>query len=177
MSRVAKRKVILPAGVSYFYDESKKSYVFKGPAGESELKNMNGIVLSEKEGEITFSSLKLPLSHVGTFNVLFRNAAEGVFKLYEKKLQMYGVGYKAALSGDSLELFVGKSHTEVLNIPNYIVCELSANKTEITIKCVSKDRLGDFVANIKGVRKMNPYKTKGILESGVVPRKKEGKKK
>ena len=111
----------------------------------------------------------------GTTNALIANMIKGVKDGYEKTLEIIGVGYRFNVKGKTLEISAGYSHKVELEIPEGLSVE-SASATEITVKGIDKEAVGKFAAEIREVRKPEPYKGKGIRYKGEYVRRKEGKK-
>ena len=111
----------------------------------------------------------------GLTRSLIANMVEGVTKGFEKKLEIQGVGYRAALKGTSLELNVGYSHAVVIDAPQGITFEVPA-PTQISVKGVDKQQVGEIAAEIRKVRPPEPYKGKGIRYEGEYVRRKVGKR-
>lgn len=173
VSRIVKQKLILPQAVSYFKEDDVLT--FKGPEGSVLIPFVKGILINDDNGNISLSSDVLPMSILGTFVVLFKNAMNGVKTKFEKIMNLHGVGYKVLESSGVLEFFVGYSHSIKITPPDSISYELKS-QTQIIFKSCSKSDLGDFAAKISKLRRVNPYKTKGIIEQGAFILKKEGKK-
>ena len=153
MSRIGKLPIDIPQGVQVAVDENNCVTV-KGPLGE----------LSEKVN---------PSLH-GLYRSLINNMVIGVSKGYEKKLQIVGVGYRANKNGNKLELQLGYSHPVVMEDPEGILTEVP-KQTEIVVKGISKQSVGNYAAKIRDWRKPEPYKGKGIRYVGEYVRRKEGK--
>lgn len=173
LSRIVKQKMSIPTGVSYSREEGFLS--FKGPEGEVTISFPKDIVINRELEDISLFSDTLSMAVLGTFVVLFKNAMNGVHKKFEKVMNLYGVGYKVLASNGQLEFFVGYSHSIKLTVPSGISFEVKT-PTQVILKSCSKSKLGDFAAKISKLRKVNPYKTKGIIEQGAFILKKEGKK-
>eukprot|EP00244_Chara_vulgaris_P012270 TRINITY_DN636_c0_g1_i5.p2 TRINITY_DN636_c0_g1~~TRINITY_DN636_c0_g1_i5.p2 ORF type:complete len:133 (-),score=32.23 TRINITY_DN636_c0_g1_i5:528-926(-) len=110
----------------------------------------------------------------GLFRTLTDNMFVGVSKGFEKKLEMNGVGYRAAVNGNVLQMSLGYSHPVLMDIPEGLKVKMEGN-TNITVSGYDKVAVGDFCANIRGKRPPEPYKGKGIKYSDEVIRRKEGK--
>lgn len=174
MSRLAKRPVIIPKGVEVKI--LKNSVEAKGAKGNLSLEIMKGIVL-KVEGENIFitadDQLKEP-SLLGLFWSLVKNLVEGVSKGFEKKLELVGVGYRAAVKGKHLDIQIGFSHPTLLDIPQGIQVHVEKS-TEITITGFDKQLVGQFAAAVRAIKKPEPYKGKGIRYKDEYVRKKAGK--
>ena len=111
----------------------------------------------------------------GTMNALISNMVTGVTKGYERGLEIVGVGYRFNVRGDKLVINAGYSHPVEMDIPEGITVEAKDN-TEIVVKSIDKEKIGEFAAQIRKVRKPEPYKGKGIRYKDEHVRRKEGKK-
>ncbi len=175
MSRIGKKPIELPNGVTV---KHKDNFVeVKGPKGVlSGTFNSNMDIVVE-ESQIL---VKRPDDQVqnralhGLTRSLIANMVEGVTKGYEKRLQLVGVGYRVAKKGKNLVLTVGYSHPVEMKPPAGIEVEVPSN-TEIVVKGIDKQAVGQFAAQIRGVREPEPYKGKGIRYKGEKVRQKVGK--
>lgn len=177
MSRLAKKPIILPAGVSA--EQRGDAWLFKGPKGEittsfSPLVSIKveseGVVVALKAN----STEKIAPAILGTTAALVRNAIVGVSEGYEKKLEIEGVGYKVQQDGKDLTFALGFSHPVKYPAPAGIT--LTAEKNTILVKGVDKQQVGQVAAEIRAQKKPEPYKGKGIHYAGEVIRRKAGKK-
>ena len=177
MSRLAKKPIILPAGVSA--EQRGDAWLFKGPKGEittsfSSLVSIKveseGIVVTLKAS----STEKIAPAILGTTAALVRNAIVGVSEGYEKKLEIEGVGYKVQQDGKDLTFALGFSHPVKYPAPAGIT--LTAEKNTILVKGIDKQQVGQVAAEIRAQKKPEPYKGKGIHYAGEVIRRKAGKK-
>jgi large subunit ribosomal protein L6 len=114
--------------------------------------------------------------HAGSLRAHLANVVQGVTKGYEKKLELVGVGFRAAVAGKSLNLTLGFSHPVVFPIPDGITIE-TPTQTEVLIKGIDRQRVGQVAAEIRGIRPPEPYKGKGVKYSDEKIALKEGKKK
>jgi large subunit ribosomal protein L6 len=177
MSRIAKNPVALPKGVEV--SVSPKEITVKGPLG-----TLTHFVLPsvqvEKEGEsVVCRAVKNQpngSAMSGTMRALVNNMVNGVTKGFEKKLTLVGVGYKAQAQGNKLNLSLGFSHPVVHDMPNGIKVE-TPTQTEILIKGVDRQLVGQVAAEIRAYRSPEPYKGKGVRYSDEVVLIKETKKK
>ena len=177
MSRVAKAPVAVPAGVTITL--SGQDITVKGPVGELSRTIHSLVSISQVENEIITtiaSDEKNAWAQAGTARALINNMVEGVSKGFEKKLVLQGVGYRAKAAGKSLDLSLGFSHPISHAIPDGITVE-TPSQTEITLKGVDKQLVGQTAANIRAYRKPEPYKGKGVRYSDEYVRRKEAKKK
>ena len=176
MSRIGKRILEIPASVTVTVEDSVVTV--KGQKGELSLKLAPGIGVSIDEGKLSVTCEKADKqseSMYGTTNALISNMITGVSKGYEKELEIIGVGYRFAVKGNQLEVTAGKSHKDLLTVPQGLTVEQISN-TEIKISGISKELVGKFAANIRDLRKPEPYKGKGIRYKDEFVRRKEGKK-
>lgn len=176
MSRIGNRTLIIPEGVTVTLEDSKVTV--KGPKGELSLNVDNNLKIAIEGNELTVarnSEIKKVKQMHGTTNSLISNMIEGVTNGYAKSLEIIGVGYRFNLKGKTLEVNAGYSHKIELEVPAGLTVE-SVSATEITIKGISKEAVGKFAAEIREVRKPEPYKGKGIRYKGEHVRRKEGKK-
>ena len=174
MSRIGKRIITIPAGVTV---EGKDNIVtVKGPKGELTQPMLKGISMKIEGSEIKLerASEEYKANH-GTMNALITNMIIGVTEGYQKGLEIIGVGYRFNVQGKKLVISAGYSHQVNMDIPEGITVE-SVSNTEITVKGIDKVLVGEFAANIRKVRKPEPYKGKGIRYKDEHIRRKEGKK-
>lgn len=175
MSRIGKRILAIPTGVTLNQDNS----ILKvhGPKGELTLAIPRDVNVEVAENEVTVSirkeTIKLHQLH-GTINALVANMMEGVSKGYERALEIIGVGYRFNVKGHVLVVSAGYSHPVELTIPNGLTVDQVSN-TEINVKGIDKQQVGEFAANVRKVREPEPYKGKGIRYKGEHVRRKEGK--
>jgi len=177
MSRVAKALVDIPAGVTVTL--SGQDIKVKGPVGELSRTIHSFVTVSQEENKIKTDIAcddKTAWAQAGTTRALINNMIEGVSKGFEKKLVLQGVGYRAKAAGKSLDLSLGFSHPIKHAIPEGITCE-TPSQTEITLKGVDKQLVGQTAANIRAYRKPEPYKGKGVRYLNEHVRRKEAKKK
>ena len=176
MSRIGNRTITIPAGVTVEYNDNVVTV--KGPKGELSQKIVNGLNVKIEEGSLkvkkTEDKKELEAMY-GTTNALISNMITGVSKGYEKGLEIIGVGYRFQVKGKELEVTAGKSHKDLVKIPEGLTVEQVSN-TEITIKGISKELVGEFAAKVRKLRKPEPYKGKGIRYKDEFIRRKEGKK-
>ena len=174
MSRIGNRILTIPAGVTV---EVKDSMVtVKGPKGElsTEIdKNIN-IEVEGTELKVTRLNDNFKSAH-GTVNANIRNMIIGVSEGFVKKLEAVGVGYRFALKGKELVVSAGYSHPVNVEVPEGITLESPSN-TELVIKGINKQAVGQFAADVRSIREPEPYKGKGIRYSDERIIRKEGKK-
>ena len=176
MSRIGKRVLSIPAGVSVNVEDS--IVTVKGPKGELTLNLVKNIEVKVEETGVTVNALKDDkFTHAmhGTTNANIKNMIVGVSEGYTKGLEIIGVGYRFNVSGNKLTINAGYSHPVVMEVPSGITVKAVSN-TEIELSGINKEQIGEFAANIRKVRKPEPYKGKGIKYKGEFIRRKEGKK-
>jgi large subunit ribosomal protein L6 len=175
MSRVGKKPIEIPAGVTVSLNGNVVTV--KGPKGELTRTFNPDIEIKVEENIINVSRPSESKEHRalhGTTRALLSNMVEGVSKGFEKALELIGVGYRAQKQGNKLVLNVGYSHPVEITPEAGIEIEVPAN-TKIIVKGTSKERVGALAANIRDVRRPEPYKGKGIRYEGEFVRRKEGK--
>lgn len=175
MSRIGKEPINIPSGVDVKIDNGL--ITVKGPKGQLERQVHNEIVVELDENQINVKRLsdnKMQKSLHGLTRSLIANMVEGVTKGFEKRLEINGVGYRAAKQGNKLVLTVGYSHPVELEEPPGIEFEVPA-PNKITVKGADKELVGIIAANIRDYRKPDPYKGKGIKYENEHIRRKVGK--
>lgn len=175
MSRVGKKPIEIPAGVTVSLD--KNTVTVKGPKGELTRSFNPDIEIKIEENVVTVSrpsDAKVYRALHGTTRAVIANMVEGVSKGFERGLELIGVGYRAQKQGTKLVLSVGYSHPVEIEPEKGLEIEVPAN-TKIIVKGTDKERVGALAANIRGVRPPEPYKGKGIRYEGEFVRRKEGK--
>jgi large subunit ribosomal protein L6 len=180
MSRIGKQPVVLPKGVSVTVGEHNLLIV-KGPKGELKQSIDRDIKVEVKEDHIEFTRPTDQIRHRalhGLYRSLASNMVKGVTEGYKRQLELIGVGFKASNQGNILDLALGYSHNIIFEIPKELKVATEQNKGEnpkITLEGVDKQLIGQVAAKIRGLRKPEPYKGKGIRHMGEVVRKKAGK--
>ena len=174
MSRVGNRKLILPADVTLTVDGN--NVTVKGPKGELSTAINENITVNVEGNEVTLTRKNDNFKNFhGTANANINNMIIGVTKGFEKKLESVGVGYRFQLKGNELVVTAGYSHPVNVNIPEGIKLEVPSN-TELFVRGIDKQLVGEFAANVRKIRKPEPYKGKGIRYADEHIRRKEGKK-
>lgn len=176
MSRIGKKPVAIPAGVTVNVTE-ENVVTIKGPKGELKDSFSTQLTIKVEGAEVVISRSsddKFVRSLHGLTRSLIQNMVDGVTKGFEKTLEINGVGYRASLAGTTLVLNVGFSHQVELPAPAGIKIEVP-NQNKIVVSGADKQVVGAFAANIRAVRKPEPYKGKGIKYDYEVVRRKEGK--
>lgn len=175
MSRVGKKVISIPAGVTVTLNGSE--VVVKGGKGELKWTMPEGISAKVEGSELQVcradDSRKLRALH-GTNRSLLSNMVEGVSKGFVKELEIVGVGFKAAVKGQTLDLALGKSHPILHPIPAGLTVTVTDN-TKIKVEGVDKQLVGQFSAEVRGYYPPEPYKGKGVHYVGEHIRRKEGK--
>ena len=177
MSRVAKAPVQIPAGVEVMLADDK--IAVKGKQGSLELNVHSSVAISQEENVLLFAPKnndKQANAMAGTFRSLVNNMVTGVSVGFEKKLVLQGVGYRAKATGSTLNLNLGFSHPIDYELPAGVTAE-TPSQTEIVIKGVDKQAVGQVAAEIRGYRPPEPYKGKGVRYADEIVRRKEAKKK
>jgi large subunit ribosomal protein L6 len=176
MSRIGNKPIELPASVNVALSPGRVQV--NGPLGELDQQVPARMKIEQRDGEIVVSR---PTERGddralhGLTRTLVANMVEGVTKGFEKRLEVQGVGYRAALRGASLELNVGYSHSVVIEPRPGITFEVPA-PTQIVVKGVDKQQVGQTAAEVRSVRPPEPYKGKGIRYEGEYVRRKVGKR-
>jgi len=175
MSRIGKKPITIPAGVTVNFttDLVKVS----GPLGNLETQLRPEIGHNLENNNLSFfikNDTKYANAFFGLVRSLVNNMIEGVSKGFEKKLELEGVGYRVALSGNDLIFKLGFSHDVIVKAPQGIKFEVEGN-TKLTIKGFDKQLVGQVASNIRKLKKPEPYKGKGIKYAGEVVRRKAGK--
>jgi large subunit ribosomal protein L6 len=176
MSRIGKQPIEIPGGVDVTVGDDNVVTV-KGPRGELTQAMHPDMTISVAEGRATVARPDDESFHRGLHGLtrsLLANMVEGVTKGYEKRLEIVGVGYRAAMKGRDLEVQAGYSHPVTVAVPDGIEFEVPT-PTQIVVRGNDKQAVGETAANIRKIRKPEPYKGKGIRYEGEYVRKKAGK--
>jgi len=176
MSRIAKAPVELPAGVTATI--AADAVTIKGAKGSLSLPLTAGVsvVQTDKKLQIRFDAEGLARTRAGATRAHLANMVRGVTRGYEKKLELVGVGFRAQVQGKSLNLTLGFSHPVNVPIPEGINIE-TPSQTEIVVKGIDRQKVGQVAAEIRDIRPPEPYKGKGVRYAGERITLKEGKKK
>ena len=177
MSRIGKRAVTIPSGVTATVEG--QTVKMKGPKGALELVLPGEVAAKMEKGAIKVdprNESKRARSMWGTSRTLVSNLVTGVTKGFEKKLEITGVGYRAAVQGKNLQIALGYSHDVIYPIPAGIAIA-TPKPTEVVISGIDRQKVGQVAAEIRGFRPPEPYKGKGVKYSGEYIFRKEGKKK
>ena len=174
MSRVAKKPVALPKGVEV--NVAADSISAKGPKGTLSVVKPAGIELKIEDGNAVFSTDNAEqIALTGTLRAILANMVKGVSEGFERKLELVGVGYRAAMQGKDLNLSLGFSHPVLFTAPEGITIA-TPTQTEVVVSGADKQRVGEVAAKIRGFRPPEPYKGKGVKYAGEVIIRKEAKK-
>lgn len=175
MSRIGKQPIAVPAGVEVKIDGSTVNV--KGPKGELTQTFSSILSIALEEGQLKVTrpdDSREARSLHGLTRTLLNNMVVGVSEGYTRSLELVGVGYRAALKGDSLDLSLGFSHPVVVTPPEGIKFE-TPSQTKIIISGIDKQKVGQVAAEIRGIRPPEPYKGKGVRYEGEYIRRKLGK--
>jgi large subunit ribosomal protein L6 len=174
MSRVAKKPVTLPKGVEI--NVAADSISAKGPKGTLSVAKPASIELKVEGDTAVFSTENAEqIALTGTLRAILANMVKGVSEGFERKLELVGVGYRAAMQGKDLNLSLGFSHPVLFKAPEGITIA-TPTQTEILVSGADKQRVGEVAAKIRGFRPPEPYKGKGVKYAGEVIIRKEAKK-
>ncbi len=174
MSRVGKIPVTLPDNVDVSID--KELIIANGPKGRLEQQMLAGIKVTQQDRQIVFTRKNdepVNRANHGLLRALVQNMVTGVQNGFQKKLEINGVGYRVALSGNELRLSLGFSHPVTYRLPEGITASVEQNI--ITISGISKQQVGQVAAEIRALKKPEPYKGKGIKYVGERIIRKSGK--
>jgi large subunit ribosomal protein L6 len=176
MSRVAKRAIDLPTGVTVTLGAD--SVTVKGAKGSLTLPLQAGVSIEQKEKRLAvkYDGDDAVRMRAGATRAHLANMVHGVTRGYERKLELVGVGYRAAVQGKSLNLTLGFSHPVLYPVPEGISIE-TPSQTEILVKGTDRQKVGQTAAEIRGIRPPEPYKGKGVRYADEKITLKEGKKK
>src|SRR5438552_6454196 len=180
MSRIGRKPVTVPSGVTVTVG-SDNVVVVKGPKGELKETIDREITVEVKDGQVSFDRPTDQIRHRalhGLYRALVNNMVKGVTEGYKKNLELIGVGFKASNQGNVLDLSLGYSHNIVFEIPKELKVATAQEKGQnptISLEGIDRQLLGQVAAKIRGLRKPEPYKGKGIRYVGEVVRKKAGK--
>lgn len=175
MSKIGKKLIEVPSGVTIAVEDGLVKV--KGPKGELGYKIPRELKVTLSENKIAvlpISKSKKTPALWGTIRAVIANMISGVTSGFEKKLEIEGIGFKAQTQGDDLVLNLGFSHQVIFKVPGGI--KIGVEKNVITINGISKELVGQTAANIRDLKKPEPYKGKGIRYAGEVIKRKVGKK-
>ena len=180
MSRIGKKAISIPEGVTITVGKDNVVTV-KGKNGELKQAVDRDITVEVKDGQVTFARPTDQIRHRalhGLYRSIISNLVKGVTEGYERKLELIGVGFKAANQGNVLDLSLGYSHNIVFEIPKELKVVTAQEKGQnpvITLQGIDKQLIGQVAAKLRGLRKPEPYKGKGVRYVGEIVRKKAGK--
>jgi large subunit ribosomal protein L6 len=180
MSRIGKKSIAIPEGVTVTVGNDNVVTV-KGKKGELKQAIDRDIKVEVKDGEVSFNRPTDQIRHRalhGLYRSLINNLIKGVTSGYERKLELIGVGFKASNQGNVLDLTLGYSHNIIFEIPKELKVATIQEKGQnpiITLEGIDKQLIGQVAAKLRGLRKPEPYKGKGVRYVGEVVRKKAGK--
>ena len=180
MSRIGKLPIAIPAGVTINISDDNLVTV-KGSKGSISRQIDENIKLSLEDGTLTLerpNDQRHNRAMHGTSRAIINNLVEGVSNGYKKELQLVGVGYKATVSGQFLDLNLGYSHNIYMQIPKEVTATAETKKGKdpiVTLESIDKELIGQVAAKIRSLRKIEPYKGKGVRFVGEVIRRKAGK--
>ena len=177
MSRIGKKPVVVPSGVAA--SVNGQTVTVKGPKGELKFVVNDALLVKMENGGIAVdprSQSKDARSKWGMSRSMIRNLVTGVTKGYEKRMEINGVGYRAAMAGKNLQLSLGYSHEVVYEVPAGITV-VCPKPTEIVVSGIDKRQVGQVAAEIRDYRGPEPYKGKGVKYADETIFRKEGKKK
>ena len=174
MSRVAKKPIALAKGVEL--NIQPESISAKGPKGTLSVAKPANIALKIEDGNAVFSTENAEqIALTGTLRAILANMVKGVSEGFERKLELVGVGYRAAMQGKDLNLSLGYSHPVLFTAPEGITIA-TPTQTEVVVSGADKQRVGEVAAKIRGFRPPEPYKGKGVKYSDETIIRKEAKK-
>ena len=174
MSRIGKLPIEIPSGVTITVDSDVLTV--KGAKGELTVPHLSDVTVAVEDGVATVTRKddeRIAKAQHGLQRSLLANAVEGVTKGFEKKLEVNGVGFRVAMSGSDLEMQLGFSHPVKYKAPEGIT--IATNKMEITVSGIDKQKVGQAAAEIRSLKKPEPYKGKGIKYADEVLLRKAGK--
>lgn len=180
MSRIGKQPVVIPGGVTITLSKENVITV-KGPKGELKQDIDRDITVEVKDNEVSFNRPTDQIRHRamhGLYRSLVNNLVKGVTDGYKKDMELVGVGFKATNQGNLLDLSLGYSHNIVFEVPKELKVTTLTEKGQnpkIMLEGIDKQLIGQVAAKIRGLRKPEPYKGKGVRYIGEVVRKKAGK--
>lgn len=176
MSRIGNRKINIPEGVTVNVVDN--TITVKGPKGELSYTFNSDMNVTQEENCVVITrpnDLKTVKSLHGTTNALIKNMIIGVSEGFKRELEIVGVGYRFSVQGNKINVNAGFSHPVEVIVPSDLKVE-QVSTTEIAISGIDKQKVSEFAANIRKLRKPEPYKGKGIRFKGEHIRRKEGKK-
>jgi len=180
MSRIGKQPVVIPTGVTVIVS-SENVVTVKGPKGELKETVDRDVTVTVKDGEVLLARPTDQIRHRamhGLYRSLVSNMVKGVTAGYKKDLELVGVGFKAANTGNVLDLALGYSHNIIFEIPKELKVATLTEKGQnpkIMLEGIDKQLIGQVAAKLRSLRKPEPYKGKGVKYAGEILRRKAGK--
>jgi large subunit ribosomal protein L6 len=177
MSRIGKKPIALPAGVKYSVSESGNTVLVEGPKGKVTAMLPGGITLVQKDGNLIAERKddKQAAFH-GLARALVFNAVTGVTTGWTKDIDIVGIGYRAEMKGKNTVVFtLGYSHPIEFPLPTGIQVAIDPKQTHLTISGIDRQKVGQIAADMRSLRKPDPYKNKGVRYTGEKLKKKVGK--
>jgi large subunit ribosomal protein L6 len=176
MSRIGRMPIPVPKGTKVEVRDGV--FVAEGPRGRVEQALLAGFPVEIQEGEVTVSrpgDEGPERSRHGLLRALLANAVQGVSGGFSKQLDIVGVGYRAEVKGKQVQFALGYSHPVLYDVPEGIKVEVDAKANRVTVSGADRQKVGQVAAEIRGLRKPDPYKGKGIKYTGEILRRKVGK--
>lgn len=180
MSRIGKRTITVPSGVTVTVSPTNEVTV-KGPKGELKEQLDRDIKVSVEDGVLSVSRPTEQIRHRalhGLYGALIANMVKGVTEGFTRNLELVGVGYRAAVTGQTLDMALGFSHNIIMELPKEVKATATSEKGQnpkIALESIDKQLLGQVAAKIRSLRKPEPYKGKGVRYSDEIVRRKAGK--
>jgi large subunit ribosomal protein L6 len=180
MSRIGKKTIPVPSGVTLTVTPANE-VVVKGPKGELRQPIDRDITVAQQDGEIVVTRPTEQIRHRalhGLTRALVSNMVTGVTTGFKRELELVGVGYRAAVAGQQIDMALGYSHNIIIDLPKEIKASAIAEKGQnprIILEGIDKQLLGQVAAKIRSLRKPEPYKGKGVRYSDEIVRRKAGK--
>lgn len=180
MSRIGKKPIIVEKGVTVTVSPSNE-IVMKGPKGELKQQIDRDIKVEVVDNEVVISRPTDQIRHRalhGLYRALLANMMKGVSEGFKRELELVGVGYRAAVQGQQIDMALGFSHNIIMDLPKEVKASAIAEKGQnprIILESIDKQLLGQVAAKIRSLRKPEPYKGKGVRYSDEIVRRKAGK--
>jgi large subunit ribosomal protein L6 len=175
MSRIGRKPIVMPEGTKL---EVKNNEIFvTGPKGSLNRPLLDGLTVSQEGNTVTVtrgSEEKRIRGFHGLMRTLIANMVEGVDKGFERKLEIVGIGYRAELQGSAVVFYLGYSHPITFVLPDGISAQIE-KQTQVTIRGISKELIGEIAAKMRALRAPDVYKNKGVKYADEVLKKKAGK--
>ncbi|MCC5943805.1 MAG: 50S ribosomal protein L6 [Bernardetiaceae bacterium] len=181
MSRIGKQPIEIPAGVTITVDDANHTIKVKGAKGELEQQYHADMTVKQEDGQLIVerpTEQKRHRAMHGLYRSLIQNMVTGVTEGYKKQLELVGVGYKAVANGQVLDLSLGYSHNILMQVPPEVTVSAETPKGKapiITLESADKQLIGHVAAKLRALRKIEPYKGKGVRFLGEQVRRKAGK--